>query len=272
MRYPCDQCEYAAMTLRHLKQHKYSKHEGLRYPCKQCDFAATDPSNLKRHIKTKHEGIRYPCDQCEYAATTLQLLKQHKESQHEGIRYPCDQCDYTVTRPSYLKQHSESKHKGIRYPCDQCEYAATTMIHLKNHKKSKHEGIKYPCDQCEYTATQHSESIQTSQMNDTASVEMIPLHSAEIEVKKENFNEYNETPVNMENSEYCDLESKIEIVEDMVFKTESSDLSEFLQETNKVPFIVNDNIHDDDLNKKFSNRVTMKEFFPHLSDPQDYMF
>ena len=72
-------------------------------------------------------------------------------------------------------------------------------------------------------------------MNDTESVEMIPLHSAETEVKKENVteDEHNETPVNKENSEVCDLESKIEIEEDMVFKTESSDLTEFIQEINK---------------------------------------
>ena len=79
-------------------------------------------------------------------------------------------------------------------------------------------------------------------MNDTESVEMIPLHSAETEVKKENVteDEYNETPVNKENSEFCDLESKIELEEDMVFKTESSDLSEFLQETFKYPSTVDD--------------------------------
>ena len=118
-------------------------------------------------------------------------------------------------------------------------------------------------------------------MNDTESVEMIPLHSAETEVKKEiaTEDEYNVTPVNKENSEVCDLESKIEIEEDMVFKTESTDLSEFLQETNKDPSIVNeDDIHGDDWNEEdesrrkedekeeeFRNRVTMEEFFPHLS-------
>ena len=122
-------------------------------------------------------------------------------------------------------------------------------------------------------------------MNDTESVEMIPLHSAETEVKKENVteDEYNETPVNKENSEVCDLESKIELVEDMVFKTESSDLSEFLQETNKDPSTVDDdNIHGDDWDEEdesrrkedekeeeFRNRVTMEEFFPHLSGSQD---
>ena len=90
--------------------------------------------------------------------------------------------------------------------------------------------------------------------------------------------------MNKENSEYSDLESKIKIDEDMVFKTESSDLSEFLQETFQDPATVDD-IHADDLNEEdesrrkedekeeeFRNRVTMEEFFPHLSGPQDFMF
>ena len=57
--------------------------------------------------------------------------------------------------------------------------------------------------------------------------------------------------MNKENTEYCDIESKIEIDEDMVFKTESSDLSEFLQETSKDPSIVeDDNIQGDDWNEE----------------------
>ena len=112
-------------------------------------------------------------------------------------------------------------------------------------------------------------------------MEMIHLHSAETGIKKENVVEYNETPVNMENSEVCDLESKIEIVEDMLFKTESSDLSEFLQTTCK-DIVDDDDIHYIDLNEEnefrrkedekeeeFTNRVTMEEFFPHLSGTRD---
>ena len=41
-----------------LKRHKESKHEGIRYPCDQCGYAATTVSNLKQHKESKHEGIR----------------------------------------------------------------------------------------------------------------------------------------------------------------------------------------------------------------------
>ena len=80
--------------------------------------------------------------------------------------------------------------------------------------------------------------------------------------------------MNKKNSEYCDLESKIEIDEDMVFK-----------ETNKDPTVDDDDIDGDDLNEEdesrrkedekeeeFRNRVTMEEFFPHISGSQDCMF
>ena len=36
-------------------------------------------------------------------------------------------------------------------------------------------------------------------------------------------------PVKEEGRDHCDLESKIEIEEDMIFKTESADLSELVQ-------------------------------------------
>ena len=37
MRYPWDQCDYAAITAVALIRHKHSKHEGLEYLCDQYD-------------------------------------------------------------------------------------------------------------------------------------------------------------------------------------------------------------------------------------------
>ena len=69
----CDECEYST-NKQYLKQHKQSKHDGVRYPCDQCDYAATDPSNLNKHQQSKQRGVRYPCDQCDYSATFKYLL------------------------------------------------------------------------------------------------------------------------------------------------------------------------------------------------------
>ena len=39
----------------------------MRYPCDQCKYAASTARVLKKNIVYKHEGVRYPCDQCEYS-------------------------------------------------------------------------------------------------------------------------------------------------------------------------------------------------------------
>ena len=53
-KYPCDQCEYSAGKLDHLKRHKEIKHEGIKYPCDQCSYAATTSGHLKTHKQRKH--------------------------------------------------------------------------------------------------------------------------------------------------------------------------------------------------------------------------
>ena len=55
----------------------------IRYPCDNCEYAAIHTQDLKRHTESKHEGIRYPCDQCKYATTRPSHIKRHKESKHK---------------------------------------------------------------------------------------------------------------------------------------------------------------------------------------------
>lgn len=42
---------------------KKNVHEGITYPCRQCDYAATTAAHLKNHKKSCHEGVRYPYEQ-----------------------------------------------------------------------------------------------------------------------------------------------------------------------------------------------------------------
>ena len=139
IRYPCDECKYAAKRVFDLKRHKEYKHEGIRFPCEYCDFSAITTGSLKVHIRTKHEGILYHCDQCESAATTMGNLKVHIRSKHEGILYSCDKCEFSATRPTNLKAHIRSKHEGIRYSCDYCEYDACRKEKLRRHIKKVHK-------------------------------------------------------------------------------------------------------------------------------------
>ena len=47
--HPCGQCEYTGSRVA-VRIHKQSKHERIRYPCNQCDFAATTAGHLTVHI------------------------------------------------------------------------------------------------------------------------------------------------------------------------------------------------------------------------------
>ena len=258
VRYSCDQCEFTGSKAG-LWDHKKSKHEGVRHPCDQCEYVATKLSNLKQHKDAKHEGVRYSCDQCEYVATQVSNLKRHKKTKHEGVRYPCDQCEYVATTVSNLKRHKKIKHEGVRYPCDQCEYAATAISSLKQHKKVKHEVVRYPGEHKEQEGLQYSceprindcakmimknVSVMIENLNVSKYQSLLKNVKLEQQVLKKETNsngmfaeikveDYsNEIPTDG-NKDTCDLQTKIEIEEDLTLKTESSDLSEFLDPTDE---------------------------------------
>ena len=120
MRYPCDQCEYAATQLSALNTHKQSIHEGVRYICDLCDYAATTLSVLKRHKDIIHEGVRYPCDQCEYAGTYKSALNKHKSMKHAGV----DECGVTAKKTKLTAENIEPKPEPVKYEPE--------FVHVKN--------------------------------------------------------------------------------------------------------------------------------------------
>ena len=80
-------------------------------------------------------------------------------------------------------------------------------------------------------------SSEYSQVKDTES-SFVVMMPAEIEVKDEYVAEDDyidplESPAKKTKREMSDVESKIEIEEDITIKKESADLSEFIQETNE---------------------------------------
>ena len=105
-------CEFAGITLGHLKSRRESKYEGIIHPCDQFEFAGITPGHLKSHRESKHEGIIYPCDQCEFASTHPTNLKRHKADKHEGNIHHCDQCEYFAQN---LKRHKKSKHFQVSF-------------------------------------------------------------------------------------------------------------------------------------------------------------
>ena len=57
--YPCDYCDFSAITKGLLSEHKENKHKGLIlwYPCNKCDYVATQREDLMKHMESKHKRI-----------------------------------------------------------------------------------------------------------------------------------------------------------------------------------------------------------------------
>ena len=100
-------------------QNKYSsysrtlddqKPEVKKYPCQQCEYQANQLGHLKHHIKVKHDGFKYQCQQCDYQTSWTKNLRQHIKVKHEGIKYQCQQCDFQAKYPTGLQYHVKSKH------------------------------------------------------------------------------------------------------------------------------------------------------------------
>ena len=186
---------------------------------------------MKNHKRSKHEGIRYPCDQCDYVGNYASNLKLHKRSTHEGIRYLCDQCENAATQHSDLKSHKKAKH-GKETVMDSVKHSISAILKRKvNVRIDKLDFYKYKRIQNKMN-TVEVVSSEKLQMSDTETASADLVNSAETEIKKEDVaaDDPLETPVIKEESECYDLESKIEIVEDIIFKTESSDISEFIND------------------------------------------
>ena len=165
-RYPCDRCEYQALSINVLEVHKSSKHDRVRYNCDMCDFSTNWPANLTTHKKKKHmppeEGVEtkmYPCDRCDYQASNIHVLEVHQTSKHDRVQYSCDMCEFKTNWPANLSTHRKKKHMDPqgqenvkKFPCDRCDYAAHSQAVLEVHKSSKHDRVQYRCDMCDYTS------------------------------------------------------------------------------------------------------------------------
>ena len=126
--FPCDLCEYGAMSASSLEQHKRFKHEGIRYNCEMCTYVTGFEGQLELHIQEKHKNKRqgaFPCDQCKMRCMTAAGLELHKQRIHTDER--------VIPIGGVLDSQGV-----IRFQCDVCDYKATTNGNLMMHKKNKH--------------------------------------------------------------------------------------------------------------------------------------
>ena len=283
-RYLCDLCDYVTNLQSNLKRHKKFKHEGFRYPCDKCDHVAKHQWSLNLHKKSKHEGIIYPCDKCEFVSKHQSQLNVRKKSKHEGVRYPCEQCDHVATRQWSLDIHKKSKHEASRYSCYHWDYVAAQQGHLKIHIESKHEGQF--CDKTKIKGkhvkvliekidiTKYLKHLNSSELDQLDQIQIFDPEEVGTNVKSEDIratidHEYESETKDSKLNEYlesddCDMISKIEIEEDLLITTESSDLTEFIEQCQKED-ISNEIRPESEFigpDEENMNPVTIEDFFP----------
>ena len=113
-----------------------------------------------------------------------------------------------------------------------------------------HEGVRYPCDQCEFTATRLGYLKKHKRSQHCSGISWA-------------------TTTNTPESGTCDLMSEIEVEEDMILKTESSDISEFIEQCHEEDIFRDSGDLDYDVintqpEEQIWNPDIKAEFFPHV--------
>ena len=78
----CEQCPYTSKWEGDLWRHHQSKHEPLK--CDKCPKELTTVKGMKHHQSTVHEGLRFPCKFCPYKGTNIHFVRKHGEKYHEN--------------------------------------------------------------------------------------------------------------------------------------------------------------------------------------------
>ena len=123
--FTCKQCNLKFKNKDQKYKHVSKHHKGVKkkkklLKCSQCDFKDISVRQLKIHVKSEHEGLTVQkCNFCDYktAGTTdrrsKDLMRAHVSGSHGGQQYLCSVCEYKTSRKSCLNIHMQSKHEEI---------------------------------------------------------------------------------------------------------------------------------------------------------------
>ena len=79
----CSECEYFTQHKQLLKNHIETKHKGVRYPCDVCNYQALSVMNLRDHQASKHKiNPRFRCKLCGFCTNHTNKKKDHVPRQH----------------------------------------------------------------------------------------------------------------------------------------------------------------------------------------------
>ena len=110
----CDQCDKKFWNQEQLDSHSplhtYNRGDGI-LACNQCDYTATTLKHIKQHISGVHLGIRpHQCHLCNHASRSKAYLKVHMQT-HKGEKpHTCPVCNKAFTRKSHVTHHRATVH------------------------------------------------------------------------------------------------------------------------------------------------------------------
>ena len=52
--YQCEECDFRAISSKHILQHKRRTHSDYKVLCDRCGYMTNDKCNFNRHFKAKH--------------------------------------------------------------------------------------------------------------------------------------------------------------------------------------------------------------------------
>ena len=138
----CDECDYTAIDLEILRNHKFIHTRVSAFQCKVCEFEASSKVLLDGHTDSKHRksDVRPNiCVYCDQVFVQRFLLEQHE-------CYLCQRCHHVEQTKEKLAIHTQTMHlvprvkleKVFYRKCEICDYTCKLNIQLKRHMRETH--------------------------------------------------------------------------------------------------------------------------------------
>ena len=109
----CNICDETYMSMRDLKSHISSIHEGIKFYCPLCKEEFTQKYGLDHHVRRFHYGVKpFSCKICDKSFSEHSRINRHIRTVHEGkTLYQCSICNTKFTENGSLKRHISVVHE-----------------------------------------------------------------------------------------------------------------------------------------------------------------
>ena len=163
-------CHHCPKTFTHpslMSKHYTKEHSDIPrpWPCNRCDKAYGTRKHLLVHIKSSHDKLfNHFCSYCGKGffrknATAIHELKVHNKSKEEEETYDCEHCELTVKGLAQYHAHLKRRHGQIvptdTKTCEQCGKTFRNIHETKRHQKYSHptkfelDSVECICNNCD---------------------------------------------------------------------------------------------------------------------------